>query len=81
MTESRLDRVNTNNQSFGASNRITNTLDALRDALGPYIQRIVFVSLSGAVILIIRNGFLLTTSMGDDTVQKEAKSRIMAMVK
>ena len=63
MTESRLDNVNTNNQSFGQSNRITNTLDTLRAALGPYLQRLTFIALSGAVILIIYNGFLLATSM------------------
>gem|GEM_PF-4199354 len=63
MTESRLDNVNIDNQSFGQSNRITNTLDTLRAALGPYLQWLTFIALSGAVILIIYNGFLLATSM------------------
>lgn len=76
MTESRLDNVNIDNQSFGQSNRITNTLDTLRAALGPYLQWLTFIALSGAVILIIYNGFLLATSMWDDAVQKETMARI-----
>lgn len=82
MTESRLDGlINTQNQSFGETNRITNTLDTLRNAMGPYIQWVVFIALSGAVILIIYNGFLITTSMGDDTAQKDAKARIQLIIK
>lgn len=84
MIETRLDdNLNTNSQAFGPTNRISNTLDQIRENLDPFVQRMVFIGLSGAVILIIWNAFSLSTSgvVGNDTQSKEIKDKIFNIAK
>lgn len=83
MIETRLDdNLNTNSQAFGSTNRITNTLDQLRENLDPFVQWMVFIGLAFAVILIIWNAFGLSTSgvMGNDAVAKDIKGRIYNII-
>jgi hypothetical protein len=47
--------------SYPLQYRLTNTLDAIRQQIGPYLQRAFFIGLSLAVILIIFNGLMLVT--------------------
>jgi hypothetical protein len=42
--------------------KISNTLDYLRTNIAPYLQRMVYIGLVVAVILIIYNGFLMVTN-------------------
>ena len=46
---------------YASEYKITNTLDALRVQITPYLQWIMYIGLSIAVILIIYNGFLMVT--------------------
>jgi len=56
------DNLNTQSEAFGETNRIANTLDQVRENLDPFVQWMVFIGLTFAVILIIRNAFGLSTS-------------------
>lgn len=71
--ETELDEVN-NTQIYGAEYTISWTLESVRQQMAPYVQRIAFIGLASAVILIIYNGLLLvTTPLSPDqatTVQK-----------
>ena len=80
--ENRLsDEFNSQNRTFGSENRITNTLDAIRVVIGPYIQRWVYIGLVMAVIFIIYNGFLMVTDRsGEEKVRNEAKIRITNII-
>ncbi|MBS8121752.1 hypothetical protein [Candidatus Vampirococcus lugosii] len=55
-------------------------LDSLRQNVGPYINWIVFIGLSVAVILIIYNGILLITQSMDESVLGKVKTRITYLV-
>ena len=58
--ETSLDRIN--NQEWGyVWFQISNTLDWLRLHIATYLQWIVYIGLSLAVILLIYNGFLMVT--------------------
>jgi hypothetical protein len=84
MIETRLDdNLNTGSQAFWATNRITNTLDQLRENLDPFVQWMVFIGLTFAVILIIWNAFGLSTSgvTGDDSAAKDIKGKIYNIIK
>lgn len=84
MIETRLDdNLNTQSQAFGATNRITNTLDQVRENLDPFVQWMVFIWLTFAVILIIRNAFGLSTSgvTGNESASKNIKDKILNIVK
>lgn len=84
MIETRLDDdLNTASQAFGSTNRIANTLDQVRNNLDPFVQWMVFIWLSFAVILIVWNALKLSTSwvLGDDTQAKEIKTKIYNIVK
>lgn len=48
--------------SYQSQYKIANTLDWLRKNINPYLQRIVYIGLSAAVILLIYNGFLMVTN-------------------
>ncbi len=82
-TTNLVQRPNLNSQAFGAANRVSNTLDQVRSILDPFVQRMVFIWLSFAVILIIRNAFWLSTSgiTGDDNASKEIKTKIYNIIK
>ncbi|MDR3168975.1 MAG: hypothetical protein LBU27_04380 [Candidatus Peribacteria bacterium] len=43
--------------------RLTNTLEYLKNNIHPYIQRIVFIGLALATILLIYNGFMMVTNL------------------
>ena len=47
---------------YASEYRITNSLDAIRLQITPYIQWIMYLWLSIAVILIVYNGFLMVTN-------------------
>lgn len=47
---------------YASQYRITNTLDAIRVQITPYIQWVMYLWLSIAVILIVYNGFLMVTN-------------------
>lgn len=82
-TTNLVQKANLNSQAFGATNRVSNTLDQVRSILDPFVQRMVFIWLSFAVILIIRNAFWLSTSgvTGDDNASKEIKTKIYNIIK
>jgi hypothetical protein len=48
--------------SYQSQYKIANTLDWLRKNINPYLQRVVYIWLSAAVILLIYNGFLMVTN-------------------
>lgn len=37
------DDLNVSSQAFGSTNRITNTLDQVREALDPFVQWAIFI--------------------------------------
>lgn len=47
---------------YASEYKITNTLDSIRIQIAPYIQWIMYMGLSVAVILIIYNGLLMVTN-------------------
>lgn len=47
---------------YASEYKITNTLDSIRIQIAPYIQWIMYIGLSVAVILIIYNGLLMVTN-------------------
>jgi hypothetical protein len=49
-------------QWFGPDNRIANGAWILVEAISPYVQRLVFIGMSLAVILIIYNGFMIVVN-------------------
>ena len=57
-----LDDVTRSRWSYATQYRLTNTLDAIRQNIAPYLQRAVFIGLWLAVILLIYNGLLLATN-------------------
>ncbi len=77
------DDLNISSQAFGSTNRITNTLDQVREALDPFVQWMIFIWLSFAVILIIWNALKLSTSgvTGSDSDVKDIKGRIYNIIK
>lgn len=84
MIETRLDdQLNTRSQAFWETNRITNTLDQVRNGLDPFVQWMAFIGLTFAVILIIWNAFGLTTSgiRWDENASKEIKDKIYNIAK
>lgn len=84
MIDTRLDdNLYTGSTKFGETNRIANTLDQVRENLDPFVQWMVFIGLTFAVILIIRNAFGLSTSgvTGDDSASKDIKSKMYNIIK
>ncbi len=61
IVKTKLDWV-TNNQEFNAENKISSTLESVRENISYYLQRVVFLALSGAVLLIIYNWLRLVLS-------------------
>ncbi|MDR0607386.1 MAG: hypothetical protein LBG52_03350 [Candidatus Peribacteria bacterium] len=64
--ETKLDRVGEGNGGGFSGNpqyRLTNTLEYLKNNIDPYLQRIVFIGLAIATILLIYNGFIMTTNV------------------
>ncbi len=59
--ETALDDTSELQWAYPLQYRLTNTLDAIRQQIGPYLQRAFFIGLAIAVILIIFNGLMLVT--------------------
>lgn len=74
--ETKLDAV-MNTSAYGDSFTISWTLESIRQQVSPYIQRIAFIGLAAAVVLIIYNGVLLvTTPLSPDQVANVKKRMI-----
>lgn len=63
---------------YASEYKISNTLDSIRIQIAPYIQWVMYIWLSLAVLGIIYNGFLMVTNSihGNGTSEK-VKSRII----
>ncbi len=61
--ETALDGVNSQEGAYQSEYKIANTLDYLRMHIATYLQWIVYIGLSFAVILLIYNGFLMVTNV------------------
>lgn len=61
---------------FGKENRLANGAWILVEAVGPYINRAVYIGMSLSVILIIYNGLMVVVSVWDDSKIKSAKENI-----
>ncbi len=57
-----LDSATDKQWGYQSQYKIANTLDWLRTNIAPYLQRVVYLGLSVAVILLIYNGFLMVTN-------------------
>lgn len=56
---------------------LSNTLESVREQMSPYVQRIAFIGLASAVIMIIYNGVLLvTTPLSPDQVANVKKRMV-----
>ncbi|USN55462.1 MAG: hypothetical protein H6765_02460 [Candidatus Peribacteria bacterium] len=60
--DTELNRVDNSFGPFDTNLKIANTFDSVRFNMSSYLERIVFLGLSGAVILIIYNGLRLALS-------------------
>jgi hypothetical protein len=49
-------------QEFNPENKVSGTLESVRENISFYLQRVVYIALSGAVLLIIYNGLRLVVS-------------------
>ncbi len=57
-----LDNATDKQWAYSSQYKIANTLDRVRNNINPYLQRMVYIGLSVAVILLIYNGFLMVTN-------------------
>ena len=66
--ETELDGVTSTSAGYSGNPqyRITNTLEYVKNNIHPYIQRIVYLGLTVATILLIYNGFLMVTNVAHD---------------
>lgn len=79
--DTQLDDVSPLQWSYPSQYRLTNTLDALRKNIGPYLDRAFFIGLAIAVIMIIYNGFLLVTNtIHGEWERWETKKRLINVV-
>ncbi len=80
--ETKLNEVSNLEGGFPSQFRITNTLDSIRAKITPYIQWIMFIWLSLAVVLIIYNGLLLVTNSlhGDGEISSVQKRIINILI-
>ncbi len=62
---------------YASEYKISNTLDSIRMQIAPYIQRVMYIGLSIAVLWIIYNGFLMVTnSVHGEWDSEKVKNRI-----
>lgn len=79
--DTQLDDVSPLQWSYPSQYRLTNTLDALRKNIGPYLDRAFFIGLAIAVIMVIYNGFLLVTNtIHGEWERWETKKRLINVV-
>lgn len=75
--QTQLDSVSRQQGAYPSEYRIANTLDALRIAIAPYLQRAAYIALAVATIGIIYNGFQLVTGQGDLTTARTNITNIL----
>lgn len=77
-----LNDFNPNQWQYASEYRIANTFDALRIQIAPYIQWIMYIGLSLAIIGIIYNGFLMVMKPAgvDSWENSKVKSRLLNIV-
>lgn len=74
--------INPNQGQYAKEYVITNALDAIRIQIAPYIQWVMYIGLSLAVIGIIYNGFLMVTQpVWSDGDTWKVKDRLIKIVK
>lgn len=79
--ENALNDTSNTQWQYASEYKITNTLDALRVQITPYIQWTMFIGLSLAVILLIYNGFLMVTNwLHGEWDTSKVKTRIMNII-
>lgn len=61
IVKTKLDSV-TNMQEFNPENKVSSTLESVRENISYYLQRVVYIALSGAVLLIVYNWLRLVIS-------------------
>lgn len=76
----KLDQVQ-QDQSFGAENKISGTLESVRKNLANYLEWFVFIGMTAAVVLIIYNGILLVMNpVSWDDLKKIQKKLLYIIV-
>ncbi len=60
--ETALDWVTSMQWAYPSQYKITNTLEYFRNKIQPYLQRVLYIWLTAAVILLIYNWFLMVTN-------------------
>jgi hypothetical protein len=60
--ETALDWVTNMQWAYPSQYKITNTLEYFRNRIQPYLQRVLYIWLTSAVILLIYNWFLMVTN-------------------
>lgn len=79
--ENALNDTSNTQWQYASEYKITNTLDALRVQITPYIQWTMFIGLSLAVMLLIYNGFLMVTNwLHGEWDTSKVKTRIMNII-
>jgi hypothetical protein len=76
IVKTKLDWV-TNMQEFNAENKISGTLESVRENISFYLQRVVYIALSGAVLLIIYNWLRLVLSPVSAEESSAIKTRMI----
>lgn len=76
IVKTKLDSV-TNMQEFNAENKVSSTLESVRENISFYLQRVVYIALSGAVLLIIYNWLRLAVSPVSAEEASAIKSRMI----
>ena len=77
--ETELDKVN-NTQIYGSKFKIAGTLESVRTNSAIYLQRIAFIWLTAAAMLIIYNGILLMTSPLSPEQAGKVKQKIIYII-
>jgi hypothetical protein len=66
----------TNTAIFGAPNKLSGTLNNVRENISFYLQRVAYFALAGAVTLLIYNGLLLAISPLSPEQATQVKTRM-----
>lgn len=76
--ETALDGISNDQGAYQSEFQVANTLDWLRMNIAPYLQWLVYIGMSLAVILLIYNGFLMVThSIHNEGDFTKVKKKIM----
>ena len=82
ITQSHLDTIHHNEWDFEDGYQISNTLDALRKRLVPYIQRAVYLGLAWAVIVLVILWFklVLASLEGNNQLAEKLTSTLKSLI-